>query len=98
MRLAKYFALAFFGQIVVNAILLVLFEITGFSLLMSIPFWLYIFVADRIAFYWTGLQKGADSAVVVAALLIPLAVYSLCITVSIALWKRYVGPDRIEKS
>lgn len=83
----KYFGIAFVGQLVVNAFLILLLEMTGTVIFGWIPFFCYFFVSERIAHYWSGGAYYHDELTVIITGLIPITIYSLIFASASFYWR-----------
>lgn len=95
-RFLKYFAIAFLGQIVLNGILIALFEFSGLVLFGWVPTMAYFFVSDRIHSYWTGNMYDDGGWKSIISSCVPIVLYSAILAGVALVWSNVKNDDESE--
>src|SRR4051794_520444 len=87
-RFIKYFLLAFFGQIPLIVLLVLLLEVTGVLLFWWLLLYLYVFPAIAIGNFFLGtVQERGDLANLLTTA-VPMSVYALLFSAGLVGWKK----------
>jgi len=84
----KYFAGAFFGQVCLIVVLIILLELTNIELFWHILRFLYVSPADSLITFLSGAQKTDSGSIIFVSGMVPVLGYSTIVAILIALRRK----------